>query len=123
MIDVQSGGNKDSHGSHQGEDVLVSSKKRARETSMSECEGSDKENRLGPTMEKGKRVVKRARTDGYRSQSESDFETKVLKILQADADRRAAHEEKMEELVLKSLEEARATRQILALFVEKPHSH
>jgi hypothetical protein len=71
---------------------------------------------------KSRRAAKRAHAGSYQPPSESDFETNVLKILQADADRRDAHEKKIEGLVLKSLEEAQAIRQILAKSIEKPHS-
>jgi hypothetical protein len=68
---------------------------------------------------KNKHAVKRARTGDYQplAGSKLDFETKVLKLLQVEADGRAAHEEKMETLTLKCLEEVQATRRIIELSI------
>ena len=66
-------------------------------------------------------MAKRARTEDYErpSESKSSYETQALRIMQTDTDRRAVHENKIEELVLKCLEELQATRRSLELFIER----
>lgn len=62
--------------------------------------------------------MKRARTSGC--QEGLGFETEFLNLLRIDADRRAAHEIKMEHLASKLLEEIQVTRQsLVAAFMGK----
>lgn len=87
-------------------------RKHPREASTPEYSRSDEEKEPGPAQ------AKRARTNVYGQLL--DFETKVISLFEVDARRRALHEEKMEQLTFKVLEEVQATRQSLVrYFTEK----
>jgi hypothetical protein len=99
----------------------LKSGKRKRNSPPSQDHGdeSDKENintlgGLGDTFaQRGRKKLRRRHT--------TDFNQEVLDILERDFNRRAIHEDRVEKMVEKTLEETQKTRREVQLFIENQH--